>query len=163
VIHEGDMELGFGKSPFFDGTNYPYWNIRMSAHLRSISSWGWEICEVGSYVVLATRITQEQIEQHDANSKARNALFSCISPSEFDRVSHLATAQEIWDTLQRYHEGTSQVKTRLFGMYRHEYKNFSQLPGESRFQSIVNKMWANKPQLPYDDHERARKLLHALD
>ena len=33
----------------------------------------------------------------------------------------------------------------------------------SHFQSIVNKMWANKPQLPYDDHERALKLLHALD
>lgn len=33
----------------------------------------------------------------------------------------------------------------------------------SRFQSIVNKMRANKAQLPYDDHERALKLLHALD
>ena len=33
----------------------------------------------------------------------------------------------------------------------------------SRFQSIVNKMRANKPQLPYDDHERALKLLYALD
>ena len=27
----------------------------------------------------------------------------------------------------------------------------------------MNKMQANKPQLPYDDHERALKLLHALD
>jgi hypothetical protein len=33
----------------------------------------------------------------------------------------------------------------------------------SRFQSIMNKMYANKAQLPYDDHERALKLLHALD
>jgi hypothetical protein len=33
----------------------------------------------------------------------------------------------------------------------------------SRFQTIVNKMRANKPQLPYDDHERALKLLYALD
>ena len=33
----------------------------------------------------------------------------------------------------------------------------------SRFQSIVNKMRANKPQLPYDDHERALKLLYTLD
>ena len=24
-------------------------------------------------------------------------------------------------------------------------------------------MWANKPQLPYDDHERALKLLYTLD
>ena len=33
----------------------------------------------------------------------------------------------------------------------------------SCFLSIVNKMQANKPQLPYDDHERALKLLYALD
>jgi hypothetical protein len=33
----------------------------------------------------------------------------------------------------------------------------------SRFQTIVNKMRANKAQLPYDDHERALKLLYALD
>ena len=33
----------------------------------------------------------------------------------------------------------------------------------SHFQSIVNKIQANRPQLPYDDHEREIKLLHALD
>jgi hypothetical protein len=33
----------------------------------------------------------------------------------------------------------------------------------SRFQTIVNKMRANKAQFPYDDHERALKLLFALD
>ena len=54
-------------------------------------------------------------------------------------------------------------------MYKSEYENFSQLDGESidamfsRFQTIVNKMRANKPQLPYDDYERALKLLYALD
>jgi hypothetical protein len=33
----------------------------------------------------------------------------------------------------------------------------------SWFPSIVNRMHAYKAQLPYDDHERALKLLHALD
>jgi len=71
--------------------------------------------------------------------------------------------------LQRYHEGTVQVKTRLFETYKREYENFSLLDGESidamfsHFQTIVNKMRANKAQLPYDDHERALKFLYALD
>ena len=71
--------------------------------------------------------------------------------------------------LQSYHERTIQVKTSLFETYKREYKNFSQLDSESidamfsRFQTIMNKMRANKPQLPYDDHERALKLLYALD
>jgi hypothetical protein len=61
------------------------------------------------------------------------------------------------------------VKTRLFETYQREYENFIQLAGEtidtmfSQFQSIVNKMRAKKAHRPYDDHERALKLLHALD
>ena len=96
-------------------------------------------------------------------------FFSCLSPTEFDHVSHLSTAREIWVKLLSYHEGTTQIKTRLFDTYRHEYENFAQMSGESvdalfaRFQTIVNKMRANRAQLPYDDHEKAIKLLHALD
>jgi hypothetical protein len=30
------MERGVDKTPFFDGTNYPYFNIHMSAFLQSI-------------------------------------------------------------------------------------------------------------------------------
>ena len=91
---------------------------------------------------------QEQIDQHEPNSKARNAIFSCLSATEFNHVSHHATVQEIWKTLEKYHEGTSHVKTRLFETYRREYENFVQLPGESvdsmfsRFQVIVNKQAA---------------------
>jgi hypothetical protein len=52
--------------------------------------------------------------------------------------------------LQSYHEGTAQVKTRLYETYKREYENFTQLDGEfidamfSFFQTIVNKMRANK-------------------
>jgi hypothetical protein len=78
---------------------------------------------------------------------------------------------QIWSTLEIFHEGNDHVKTRLFETYQREYENFVQLAGEtidtntmfSRFQSIDNKTCANKVQLPYDDHERVLKLLHALD
>jgi hypothetical protein len=71
--------------------------------------------------------------------------------------------------LQSYNKRTTQVKTRLYDTYKREYENFTQLDGESidamfsRFQTIVNKMQANKARLPYGDHERALKLLYALD
>ena len=119
--------------------------------------------------MLAARIGQEQIDQHNANSKARSVLFSSLLLPEFERVSDCTTAREIWVRLQSYYEGTVQVKTKLFKTYKSEYENFSQFDGESvdamfsHFLSIVKKMWANKPQLPYDDHERALKLLYALD
>jgi hypothetical protein len=54
-------------------------------------------------------------------------------------------------------------------MYRREYEHFTHLPGESidalfqRFTVVVNNMRANVDVLPYDDHDKAVKLLHALD
>jgi hypothetical protein len=52
---------------------------------------------------------------------------------------------------------------------RREYENFTHLPGESidalfkRFTVVVNNIRANVDVLPYDDHDRAVKLLHSLD
>jgi hypothetical protein len=84
----------------------------------------WEIFLSLDYAVLAARVDQLQIDQHEANSKARNALFSILSLLDFERVQNLETAREIRSTLERYHEGTSHVKTRLFETHCREYKNF---------------------------------------
>jgi hypothetical protein len=57
----------------------------------------------------------------------------------------------------------------MYATYRREYENFTHLPGESidalfqRFTVVVNNIRANVDVLPYDDHDRAVKLLHSLD
>jgi hypothetical protein len=57
----------------------------------------------------------------------------------------------------------------MYATYRREYKNFTHLPDESidalfqRFTVVVNNMRANVDVLPYDDHDRAVKLLHSLN
>jgi hypothetical protein len=57
----------------------------------------------------------------------------------------------------------------MYATYRREYENFTYLPGESidalyqRFTVVVNNMRANVDVLPYDDHDRAVKLLHSMD
>jgi hypothetical protein len=69
------------------------------------------------------------------------------------------------------HVGNAQVQARMYVTYRTEYENFTHLPGESidalfqRFTVVVNNMRANVDVhvLPYDDHDRAVKLLHSLD
>jgi hypothetical protein len=142
------MERYFSKPPFFDGTNYPYWKIRMSTHLQGIDWLVWEIYEDATYIMLEprARVTQDQKDRHNANSRARTVLFSSLLLQEFERVSDCTNAREIWVRLQSYQEGTTQVKTRLYETYKREYENFTQLGGESidamfsRFQTIVNKM-----------------------
>jgi len=78
MIHEGDMDRGSDKPTFFDGTNYPYWKIRMLVHLQGIDWKVWEICENANYVVLDARNTQDRIDQHHTNSKACSVLFSSV-------------------------------------------------------------------------------------
>jgi hypothetical protein len=57
----------------------------------------------------------------------------------------------------------------MYATYRREYENFTHLPSESinalfqRFTVVVNNMRANVDVLPYDDYDRAVKLLHSLD
>ena len=87
------------------------------------------------------------------------------------RVQNFVTGYAIWKKLETAHEGTSQVKARLRETFRREYEVFTQKPGESiesmfsRFQSIVNKVHANSVPgaQPFSDHEKAIKLLYALD
>jgi hypothetical protein len=57
----------------------------------------------------------------------------------------------------------------MYATYQREYENFTHLYGESidalfqRFTVVVNNMRANVDVLPYDDHDRAIRLLHSLD
>jgi hypothetical protein len=144
------MEHGVGKPPLFNGTNYPYCKIRMSAYLQSIGYHVWKICLDASFDVASARITPIETKFHDSNNKACNALFLCLSLAEFEQVGHLAMAHQIWSTIERFHEGNDHVKTRLFETYRQEYESFVQLAGKtidtmfSRFQTNVNKIRANK-------------------
>ena len=55
-------------------------------HLQGIDWRVWEICEDPNYEELAARIGQEQISQHNANSKARSVQFSSLSLSEFESL-----------------------------------------------------------------------------
>ena len=90
------MERGAGKPPYFDGTNFAYWKVRMSAYLQGLDTKFWEICENENYVVLEAWITDAQVTQHASNARARSILFSCLSLLEFERVSSLTMAREIW-------------------------------------------------------------------
>jgi hypothetical protein len=71
--------------------------------------------------------------------------------------------------LKEAHVGNARVQARMYAIYWREYKNFTHLPGESidalfqRFTVVVNNMRANVDVLPYDEHDRAIKLLHSLD
>jgi hypothetical protein len=98
-------------------------------------------------------------------------FLACVlcQPEFDDRVHTEHLACRIWLVLKEAHVGNAQVQARMYATYQREYENFTHVLGESidplfqRFTVLVNNMRANVDVLPYDDHDRAVKLLHSLD
>jgi hypothetical protein len=105
----------------------------------------------------------------DANNKVVDYLFRALCQPEFDRVYIESLSCRIWSVLKEAHVGNTQVQARMYATYQTKYENFTHLLGESidalfqRFTVVVNNMRANVDVLPYDDYDRAVKLLHSLD
>jgi hypothetical protein len=141
----------------------------MAAFLRDKGQILWDVTVNTAYVHPVNFLALGLRDMFDANNKAVDYLYRALCQSEFDRVQAEDLVCRIWEQLKNAHAGNAQVHARLFATYRIEYKNFTHLPGESidamfqRFTVIVNNMKANVVVLPYDDHDRAIKLLHSLD
>ena len=129
----------------------------------------WERSFDTTYVIPDNFLLPGLRDKFEANAKAVDYLYCSLNADEFNRVLGEQLACKIWEKLKVAHGRDNHVKARLFLMYRREYENFTQLPSESIddmfkcFTCIVNNMRANITVLPYDDHDRAIKLLHSLD
>ena len=87
--------------PLFDGTNYAYWKVRMSAFLQSLDEKVWQAVEIGW-----TKPKEALADWDDAkiktvnfNSRALNALFSVVTNEEFKKISFTKIAKEAWTIL----------------------------------------------------------------
>jgi hypothetical protein len=162
------QEWGSGL-PHIDRKNYHMWQRRMAAFLRGKGQILWDVTVNAAYVHPVNFLAPGSRDMHDANNKAVDYLFRALCQSEFDRVQAEDLACRIWLELKSAHAGNAEVQARLYVTYRREYGNFTHLLGESidalfqRFTVVVNNMRANVNVLPYDDHDRAVKLLHTLD
>jgi hypothetical protein len=162
------QEWGSGP-PHFDGKNYQMWSKRMAAFLHGKGQILWDGTVDTGYVQPMNFLAPGSRDMFDANNKAVDYLFRALCQPEFDRVHIKHLACRIWSALKEAHVGNAQVQARMYVTYRREYENFTHLPGESidalfqRFTVVVNNMRANVDVLPYDDHDRAVKLLHSLD
>jgi hypothetical protein len=141
----------------------------MAAFLRGKGQIFWDVTVDTGYVQPMNFLALGSRDMFDANNKAVDYLFRALCQPEFDQVHTEHSACRIWTVLKEAHVGNAQVQARMYATYRREYENFAHLSGESidalfqRFTVVVNNMRANVDMLPYDDHDRAVKLLHSLD
>jgi hypothetical protein len=141
----------------------------MAAFLRGKGQILWDVMVNKAYVHPVNFFSPGSRDMFNAKNKVVDYLYRALCQSEFDWVRTEDLACRIWEQLKNAHDGNAQVQALLFVTYRREYENFTHLPGQSidamfqRFTVIVNNMRANVVVPPYDDHDRAIKLLHSLD
>jgi hypothetical protein len=100
-----------GKAPHFDGMGYTKWRYSLKMHLISLNPGVWTI--VRTSVEFSDEDEEpgnEQLQQIHRNAQATSVLLSSLDKEEYDRVNGLEKAKDIWDTLQRAHEGTKPMK-----------------------------------------------------
>ena len=107
-----DRSQSLNAPPYFNGSNYVFWKVRMMAFLCSIDETVWDAMNVGCTrpKVAKSIWDKEALVAANANSKAFSAIFCGVSPDEFHKISHITIAKEVWQILETMYEGTKKVK-----------------------------------------------------
>ena len=72
-----DRSQSLNAPPYFDGSNYAFWKVRMRAFLCSIDEAIWDAVEIGWTKPEAAKSTWDKaaLAASNANSKALDAIF----------------------------------------------------------------------------------------
>eukprot|EP00253_Pinus_taeda_P032497 PITA_32497 len=119
------------RSPVFDGTNFNYWKVRVTAYLQSLGTEVWNIVEIGYAFPSTTPTDADKKKKYETNAKAVSTLLGCISQSEFMKVMHYKSAKEIWDKIVTSYEGYEQVKRAKLQTLRIQYETLKMYNDES--------------------------------
>ena len=104
------------RGPYFDGTNFASWKHKMKMHILGHNPAVWAIVCIGLQGEFFDgrepnrEATAEELKMLQYNAQACDILFNGLCPEEFNKISRLENAKEIWDTLIDMHEGTNSVK-----------------------------------------------------
>ena len=93
-----DRSQSLNAPPYFDGSNYAFWKVRMRAFLCSTDEAIWDAVEIGWTKPEATKSTWDMaaLSTSNANSKALNVIFCGVFPNEFHWISQITVAKEVW-------------------------------------------------------------------
>ena len=107
-----DQSQSLNALPYFDGSNYAFWKVRMRTFLCSIDGTVQDVVDVGLTRSEAIKSTQDKaaLVATNENSKALNAIFCGVSLDEFHRISHVTIAKEAWQILETMYDGMAKVK-----------------------------------------------------
>ncbi|XP_075674972.1 uncharacterized protein LOC142644198 [Castanea sativa] len=105
-----DRSQSLNAPPFFDGSNYAFWKVRMRTFLCSIDESVWDFVENGYVrpIIAKSEWDKAALALANANSKAINAIFCGVSTDEFHRISHVKTVKEAWMIFETTYKGVQE-------------------------------------------------------
>jgi hypothetical protein len=139
------LSIPLGKPPHFDGEDYAFWSHKMRSHLFSLHPSIWEIVENEMQFDSMDNpvLINEQIHK---NAQATTVLLASLCRDEYNKVSGLDNAKQIWDTLKISHKGNDATMITKMELVEGELGRFAMIRGEeptqtyNRLKTLVNKI-----------------------
>ena len=163
-----DWSQSLNAPPYFDGSNYAFWKVRIRAFLCSMDETVWDAMDIGCTRLEAAKSTWDKaaFAAFNAISKALNAIFCGVSPDEFHKISHITIVKEGWQILETTYEGTKKVKDTKLQMLTTRFKELKMSEDESfdSFYSKLNEVVIGKFNLgeKTEDSKIVRKILRSF-
>ncbi|XP_042483015.1 uncharacterized protein LOC122063362 [Macadamia integrifolia] len=155
-----------GKIPFFDGSNYNFWKIRMEAYLKSQGYGVWLAVKNGYNPPTIDIIDKTETKKCEDDAKAVNALLGSLVSNEFAKVVGCTTSKDIWDKLKSVHEGVDKIKEAKLQHHRNLFESLKMSEGETidQFMSKVNEITNSIRELgeEVNDAVVVKKILRSL-
>jgi hypothetical protein len=160
------LSILLGKPPHFDGEDYSFWSHKMRSHLFSLHPSIWEIVENGMHFDSTDNpvFINEQIHK---NAQATTVLLASLCRDEYNKVSGLDNAKQIWDTLKISHEGNDATMITKMELVEGELGRFAMIRGEeptqtyNRLKTLVNKI-RSYGSTRWTDHDVVRLMLRSF-
>jgi hypothetical protein len=137
----------------------------MHSHLFSLHPSIWEIVENGMHFDRTNNpvFINEKIHK---NSQATAVLLASLCRDEYNKVSGLDNAKQIWDTLKISHEGNDATMITKMELVEGELGRFAMTREEptqmyNRLKTLVNKIQSYRS-LRWTDHDVVRLMLRSF-
>jgi hypothetical protein len=139
------LSLPLGKPPHFDGEDYSFWSNKIRSHSFSLHPSIWEIVENRIHFDSSDNsiLINEQIHK---NAQATSVLLASLCRDEYNKVSGLDNAKQIWDSLKISHEGNDATMITKMELVEGKLGRFAMKRGEeptetyNRLKTLVNKI-----------------------
>jgi hypothetical protein len=164
------LSITLGKPPHFDGEDYSWWSHKIHSHLFSVHLNIWNVVENRVQLLDSDDENYNAIDVQELihkNVQATTVILASLCKEEYNKVSGLDNAKEIWGTLKTAHEGNDMTVITKMELIEGELGRFAMKRGEepiemyNMLKTLVNQI-QNYGSTRWVDHDVVRLMLRSF-